>query len=170
MNSINSQEAAQYNIVESVVIQAAEREVIEHALRILTKRLKYSGDVLESPQAVKDYLRLQMAPLESEYFACLWLNTKHAVIDFQVIFRGTIDAASVYPREVVKSAMRYNAGAVIFVHNHPSGNVEPSNADITLTKKLKEALSLVDVRSLDHMIVGGCNALNVHSMAESGQF
>ena len=129
-----------------------ENEIIESALAILEQRAKY-GPLLDSPAAVKDYLRLSLGGLEHEEFACVWLDAQHKVISIERIFRGTLTQTSVYPREIVKLALRHNAGAVIFAHNHPSGNSNPSTADETLTRILKDALALVDVCTLDHFII-----------------
>ena len=129
-----------------------ENEIIESALAILEQRAKY-GPVLDSPAAVKDYLRLSLGGLEHEEFACVWLDAQHKVIKIERVFRGTLTQTSVYPREIVKLALSHNAAAVIFAHNHPSGSVTPSAADERLTAVLKEALNLVDVRVLDHFIV-----------------
>lgn len=123
------------------------------------------GDEFTSPAAVKDYLRAKLAGFEHEVFAVLFLDTRHRLIDYAEMFRGTIDSAEVHPREVVKEALRLNAAAVIVSHNHPSGNPEPSAADRVLTQQLKQALALVDVRMLDHVIVAGAAAT---SFAERG--
>lgn len=111
------------------------------------------------------YLIAKLGGFEHEVFSALFLDAKHRLIQYVEMFRGTIDSASVYPREVVKEALRLNAAAVIFAHNHPSGNPEPSQADKVLTQRLKEALALVDVRSLDHIIVAGQSTV---SFAELG--
>lgn len=118
-----------------------------------------------SPTAVKEYLRAKLAGFEHEVFAVLFMDTHHRLIEYAEMFRGTIDGASVYPRELVKEALRLNAAAVIISHNHPSGNPEPSGADRALTQRLKEALGLVDVRVLDHIIVAGTDTT---SFAERG--
>lgn len=111
-------------------------------------------DVLTSPDATRNYLKLRLRGLSHEIFACLFLDNRHRVIEYQELFRGTIDGASVHPREVVKESIRWNAAAVIFAHNHPSGVAEPSQADLRITKRLQDALELIDVRVLDHIIVG----------------
>lgn len=120
---------------------------------------------LESPQVVRDYLKAQLRHQKHEVFACLFLDTKHRVLAFEPLFYGTIDGASVYPRQVVKRALAHNAAALILSHNHPSGVSEPSQADRLLTARLKEALALIDVRILDHFIVGDGEPL---SMVEYG--
>jgi DNA repair protein RadC len=111
-------------------------------------------DVLTSPEATRDYLKLRLRGLSHEVFACLFLDNRHRVIEYQELFRGTIDGASVHPREVLKEALRWNAAAVIFAHNHPSGVAEPSQADLHITKRLQNTLDVIDVRVLDHIIVG----------------
>jgi DNA repair protein RadC len=124
----------------------------------LTKRYLHEEiagrDVLTSPEATRRYLKSRLRALKYEVFACLFLDNRHRVICFKQLFRGTIDGASVHPREVVQEAMRQNAAAVIFAHNHPSGVAEPSQADLRITERLRDALSLVEVRVLDHFIVG----------------
>lgn len=139
-------------------------DIIEQARIIAIEKFK-NREKVESPDAAKKIIWASMQNLEQEVFACLFLNTKHHVISFEKMFFGTIDAASVYPREVVKKALQLNAAAVIFTHNHPSLDSSPSQADITLTKRLEEALALVDVRVLDHIIVGS----DTYSLAENDQ-
>lgn len=127
--------------------------VIEMARRALAQRLT-DAPVFDSPQAVKDYLQLQLGALAHEVFAVLFLDAQHRLLSFDKLFTGTLSQTSVYPREVVKRALARNAGAVILAHNHPSGVAEPSRADEYLTQTLKSALALVDVRVLDHLVVG----------------
>ena len=136
----------------------------ELAARAIAEDLK-GRDCLTSPRAVRDLLRLKLAGLEHEVFMCLQLDAQHRVIAIEELFRGTLTQTSVYPREVVKAALRANAAAVIFAHNHPSGVAEPSHADEILTRSLKSALALVDVQVLDHFIVAGPRVL---SFAERG--
>ncbi len=123
------------------------------------------GDVLQSPQATRNFLSLRLRHLPHEVFACIFMDNQHQVICFEEMFRGTLDGASVYPREVVKRALELGAQALIFAHNHPSGIAEPSQADRNLTEKLQAALSLVDIRVLDHFIVGDGDPV---SFAERG--
>lgn len=120
---------------------------------------------LSSSAAVKDYLRSMLRHRQSEVFVGLFLDSQHQLIACDELFQGTIDGASVYPREVVKHALRHNAAAMIFAHNHPSGIAEPSDADRAITLRLKEALNLVDIRTLDHLVVGDDNVV---SFAERG--
>jgi DNA repair protein RadC len=137
---------------------------LELARRTLQEQLS-TGTALTSPAAVRDYLRLAIGSREYEVFVCLWLDAQHRVISFQEPFRGTLTQTSVYPREIVKAALAANAAAVIFAHNHPSGAAQPSQADELLTRNLKEALALIDVKVLDHFIVAGAHSL---SFAERG--
>ena len=127
--------------------------VLEMARRHLAERLRRDS-ALESPQAVRDYLKAQLRHEPHEVFGCLFLDTRHRVLAFEALFQGSIDGASVYPRQVVKRALAHNAAALILVHNHPSGVAEPSQADRLLTQRLKEALGLIEVRVLDHFVVG----------------
>lgn len=127
--------------------------VLEMARRHLAESLK-AGAMLASPRAASDYLVARLRDLNQEVFGALLLDTQHQVIAFEELARGTLDGATVYPREVVKCALRHNAAAVIFAHNHPSGIAEPSAADRVLTEKLKAALAQIDVRVLDHFVVG----------------
>lgn len=123
------------------------------------------GDVLASPEATRCFLQAQLRDYEHEVFAALFLDNQHQVICFKELFVGTLDSASVYPREIVKLVLQQNAAAVIFAHNHPSGSVKPSQADRQITVRLKEALSLIDVRVLDHFVIG---ANEGYSFAEHG--
>lgn len=127
--------------------------VLEMAKRHLFEELE-RGNALENPDETKNYLASQLRAYKHEVFAGLFLDNRHRVIHFEELFTGTIDGASVYPREVVKKAMDCNAAAIIFAHNHPSGVAEPSQADRQITQRLRDALALVDVRVLDHIIVG----------------
>ncbi len=119
---------------------------------------------MTSPDKGKDCIKLKLATLEHEVFVCLFLDNQHRVIACDELFRGTIDGASIYPREVPKATLKHNAAALILAHNHPSGISEPSQADKVITDKLKTALALIDVRVLDHFIVGE----SVYSFAEHG--
>ncbi len=136
----------------------------ELSLRQLLEGLQ-SRDILTSSAATRDYLRARFKSCESEVFRCLFLNNQHHVMEFEELFRGTIDGAAVYPREVVKRALYHNAAAVIFAHNHPSGIAEPSQADIAITRKLKTAMQTIEIRVLDHLVIG---AGEVVSFAERG--
>ena len=150
--------------MENCVNRVEEDRLIYDALDILQKRFQ-DRTVLDSPESVRDYLTVWLTERERECFVALFLDTRHRVLEMKTMFSGTLDGATVYPREVVKEALRYNAGAVIFCHNHPSGVTEPSLADQAITRRLKEALGTVDIRVLDHFIVGGGDCV---SMAERG--
>ena len=112
------------------------------------------GDALANPEATRRYLQARLKTHVQEVFACVFLDTRHRVIEYEELFRGTIDGASVHPREVVRRALYHNAAAVIVAHNHPSGISEPSDADTQITRRLKAALELIDVRLLDHFVIG----------------
>ncbi len=132
---------------------ADEDDVICEADHIYNRYFS-KGTSLCSPGESAGYLKLKLAKYEYEVFVCLFLTNQHQVIACEEMFRGTIDSASVYPREVVKSALQHNAAAVVFAHNHPSGLAEPSHSDKNITQKLKAALDLMEIRVLDHIIVG----------------
>ncbi|MCT9810060.1 DNA repair protein RadC [Acidovorax sp. Be4] len=138
--------------------------VLELAQRALAQRLR-ERDLFDSPQAVKHYLQLHLAAKGHEVFAVLFLDSQHRLITMEEMFRGTLTQTSVYPREVVLHALRHQAAAVVLAHNHPSGTVQASPADLALTQTLRSALALVDVRVLDHIIVAPGASL---SMAEQG--
>jgi DNA repair protein RadC len=138
--------------------------VLEMSRRALGEEMR-SGDALNSPRAVRDYLQLMLRSREQEVFMVIFLDAQHRVLAAEELFHGTLTQTSVYPREVVKRALYHNAAATILAHNHPSGVAEPSQSDQLLTDALKQALSLVDVRVLDHFIVAGAGSL---SFAERG--
>ncbi|SEL94829.1 DNA repair protein RadC [Pseudoxanthomonas sp. GM95] len=146
-----------YRLASIDRILAAARDAIDHRMQ--------RGTAFRSPQVVRDFLQVKLSGFEHEVFAVIFLDTMHRLIAYAEMFRGTIDSASVYPREVVKEALRVNAAAVILAHNQPSGNPEPSAADKAITRRLKDALELVDVRTLDHIVVGGHSTT---SFAERG--
>ena len=129
-------------------------ELIDKALDVLSARFRTPGKLLTDPAQVRNYLSLKVATREHEVFGVLLLDNQHRLIADEELFQGTIDGASVYPREVVKAALKSNAAAVLFYHNHPSGVAEPSPADRRITERLQSALSLVEVRVLDHMVIG----------------
>jgi DNA repair protein RadC len=133
---------------------ATGEEIITAARAALARRVR-KGTALSSPSDVRDYLKVKLSALDHEVFCALFLDTRHRLIEYRELFRGTIDGATVYPREVVKEALNRNAAAVIFAHNHPSGVAEPSEADRSITMKLSKALALVEVRVLDHVVVAG---------------
>lgn len=139
--------------------------VMELAQRAVAEQLR-AGDLLNSPAAVRRYLSMRLGRQHHESFIVLFLDVKNRLIESEELFTGTLTHTSVYPREVVKKALAYNAASVMLVHNHPSGAPEPSEADLLLTRTLVQALALVDVRILDHFVVAGHQ---VHSLAEHGQ-
>jgi DNA repair protein RadC len=143
---------------------AQPEEVLSAAQRVLLGRIR-NTDVMSSPAVVRDFLRVRLGHLEHEMFAVVHLDAQNRLIEYVEIFRGTVTQTSVYPREIVKDALARNSAAVLLVHNHPSGTVQPSRADEALTQTLKAALALVDVRVLDHLVVAGAEVL---SFAERG--
>lgn len=144
-----------------------ELRIIKQANTIMERKMRQYDIAFRSPENTRLYLRGKIGDLPHEVFCAVWLDNRHKLIEFEELFRGTIDGAAVYPREVVKAALNHNAASVIFCHNHPSGNPEPSQADIALTRRLKEALQLVDIRVLDHVVVGSFETESV-SLAERG--
>ena len=139
-------------------------KIIEKALTIAENRA-HRSNYITSPKSVEEYLILKLCNELSEVFSVVWLDTRHGVIEYQALFNGTIDGASVYPREVVKAGLSVNAAACVFCHNHPSGSCSPSQADKRITERLKAALSLIDIRVLDHVIVAGGKS---YSFANNG--
>ena len=140
-------------------------EVIAAAIRFMEERGQCRSQAFASPGDSKTYVQLRIGDREHEVFCVLFLNSKHKLLAADEMFRGTIDGASVYPREIVKRALSLNAAAAILGHNHPSGDVQPSEADKKITNRIKEVLALVDIRVLDHMIVAASDAF---SFAEHG--
>jgi DNA repair protein RadC len=148
----------------NTVREATGTEILDAARAYISKRIR-RGTTLSSPRATRDYLSLRFGTREYETFCVLHLDSRHRLIDCQELFRGTIDGASVHPREIVKEAMQRNSAACILVHNHPSGVAEPSQADELITQRVKAALAVVDIRVLDHLIVAGGEVI---SLAERG--
>lgn len=138
--------------------------ILTWAQQILKDRYVHSH-YITSPDATREYLNLKLMQKEHEVFGMVFLNSQHGVLGYEELFRGTIDCTSVYPREVIKTTLRYNAAAVILVHNHPSGCAEPSTTDRQLTDRIKTALNTIDIRVLDHLIVAGASIV---SFAERG--
>lgn len=164
MKAINSEQAPAYQAERCT---ALDTELIEHARThlldyLVSRRVKNTP--FTSPNLVRDYLQLHYADLSYEVFSVMFLDTQHRLLSIEDMFRGTIDSASIYPREVVKRALELGAGAVILAHNHPSGVADPSQADQKITDRLKEALGLFEIRVLDHLIVGE----TIVSFAERG--
>jgi DNA repair protein RadC len=157
--------AQQKHTADVIQLRLDEDAIITNAIDILSRRLSSAGTAMGSPGAVKSFLTLKLAAEEREVFSALWLDARNRLITYEAMFFGTLTHTSVYPREVVKAALKHNAASLIVAHNHPSGEPEPSAADRSLTDALKSALALVDVRLLDHIIVAGANTL---SFAEHG--
>lgn len=141
------------------------QRTVKRALSLLEHHLREPGAPFTSTATVRDWLRLQLATLEREVFMVLYLNQQHQLIAHETLFTGSISSTEVHPREVVKRALHFNAAAVIVAHNHPSGDPTASQADKTITQRLMQALALVEVRLLDHLIVGG---MDIVSFAEHG--
>ncbi len=166
MNKVRNEPPAAY--VSPVVslnntLTTKQQGVVDEAISILFGSIK-RGDALCSPAQTREYLQLQLGSCQHEVFACLFLDNRNRVIAFEKLFRGTIDGASVYPREVAKECLKHNAAAVIFAHNHPSFDCSPSDADKAITKRLKKSLALLDIRVLDHFVIGD----KIVSFAERG--
>lgn len=142
-----------------------DQQTIRVALTLLERQLREPGAPFTSSNAVRDWLRLQLASLEREEFTVLFLDNQHRLVAHETLFTGTINHTQVHPREVVKSGLRYNAAAAVLAHNHPSGEAEPSQADRQVTMRIQRALELVDIRLLDHLVVGG---MEITSFAERG--
>lgn len=143
----------------------SEDEIVREALNILETRLRRPNQFFTSATDVKSYLKIQFSSMEYESFRVMFLNSAHGLISCEELFRGTINQAAVYPREVVKTALAFNAAAIVLSHNHPSGNANPSEADRQITKRIVDAMGLVDIRVLDHIVIAGGE---VYSFAEHG--
>lgn len=164
-SKVKSEEPPVYRAMKSNLIGYHEDEIIGLALSLLRERCEKRGKLIESPEDARKLCVLYAAGRQREVFTALFLDTRHRLLAAETMFLGTIDSATVHPREVVKRALELNAAAVIFTHNHPSGSPEPSSADQVITRRLVEACKLVDVRVLDHIVVGGADTV---SMAERG--
>lgn len=146
-------------------LSLSAQQTVREALALLKRQLRVPGAAFTSTTAVRDWLYLQLATLEREEFVVLFLDNQHRLITHETLFKGSVSHTEVHAREVVKSCLRHNAAAVILAHNHPSGYAEPSDADRRITTLLKQALVLVDVRLLDHLVIGG---MDIISFAERG--
>lgn len=164
MATIRTLTARQHAAAYALPTDTAEDEVITQALAILARRVRRTV-CFDTPKVVRDFLAVRMSSLDCEVFAVVFLDTQLRLIEAVDMFRGTISQTSVYPREIIKTALRLNASAVILAHNHPSGCAEPSRADEFLTQSLKTALATIDVRVLDHIVVAGGQTV---SFAERG--
>ena len=145
--------------------EARSEDVLARANALIAQRYRAGSPVMDSPGRTREFLRLKLGTRDYEVFAVLFLTSRHALIEYVELFRGTIDGASVHPREVAKECLARGAAAVIFAHCHPSGNASPSQADELITRRLVQSLALLDIRVLDHLIIG---ADAVTSMAELG--
>lgn len=166
MNTVKNESPMEYNATIDCVWVCGEQgdEIIERAKQILEGRL-VEGRLLDKPGVVRDFLIMSIEDPFAEHFRVVWVDASLRHLSRETLFKGTLTQSSVYPREVVRRALTVGAYGVFLCHNHPSGDVQPSEADVQLTKTLKKALALVDVRVLDHIIVGGGKSL---SMAERG--
>ena len=169
MNRIENEPAAEYRsgfkpTAKSSLVNSKDQAILDQASAIL-EGLARNGDALTSPELVRTWLKTELRPEPSEVFAVLFLDNRHRIISFEKMFFGTIDESTVHPRDIVRRSLHHNAAAVILAHNHPSGVAEPSRADQKLTKRLSSALALIDVRVLDHIVIGDGPAV---SMAERG--
>jgi DNA repair protein RadC len=140
-------------LIDDQLHREEEDSLIRCALEILQRRHR-PGKTISSPAEMQNHLRLAHAEHEDEIFGAVWLNQRHCILQDEVLFNGTLDSASVYPRTVIRLGLKWNAAAVVFFHNHPSGNPEPSEADRVITRKLRDALDLVGIRVLDHIVIG----------------
>jgi DNA repair protein RadC len=145
--------------------EATAQDIFERAQALMAQRVRAGAPVFDSPSKTREFLRLRLGSLEHEVFSALFLTTRHRLIEYVELFRGTIDGASVYPREVVKEALARNAAAVVVAHGHPSTDPTPSRADEIVTQKLRDALALVEIRLLDHIVASASGCV---SMAELG--
>ena len=155
-----TEQSGYYTVTQKV----SDQQIIEFAKSIISNRFNH-GKSLTSPAQANEFLQFKLATRQREVFGVIFLSNKNEVIAYEELFQGTIDQTSVYPREILKRALQHNASAVILAHNHPSGHPEPSQADISITAKIKSALDLIDVRTLDHIIIGGSDSC---SLAERG--
>lgn len=146
-------------------LASTDQQTIRTALSLLERQLREPGASFTSSHAVRDWLRLQLAILEREEFTALFLDNQHRLLAHETLFTGTINHTQVHPREVVKAALKHNAAAILVAHCHPSGHAEPSDADRRITERLRQALDLMDIRLLDHLVVGG---MEIVSLAERG--
>ncbi|MCV6637210.1 DNA repair protein RadC [Candidatus Albibeggiatoa sp. nov. NOAA] len=157
--------ADQQRFCEAKGLGAAKYVQLQASVELSKRYLRQClqrGDALTNPQDTRNYLLTELSGRQHEVFACVFLDNKNRVIKYEELFYGTIDGASVHPREVVKRALHHNAAAIIFAHNHPSGIAEPSQNDVTITQHLKQALSLVDIRVLDHFVVGDGSGVSLN--------
>ncbi|MWP61955.1 DNA repair protein RadC [Gilliamella sp. Pas-s25] len=141
-------------IGEKMKTNYSTKRIVTTALKLLEKQMKIEKNQFTKTKQVIDYLRLKLTQKEREHFVAMYLNNQHQLIKVETLFMGTINSVEIHPREIIKQALRYNAAAVIFAHNHPSGESQPSNADRNINQKLTEILNIVDIRVLDHIVIG----------------
>ena len=153
-----------YDTQSPSTLSEAQKSTIQEAIGILESTLQ-RADSYTSSELVRDFCRLKLAEEKDEHFGCLFLDNQHRLIHYETLFKGTIDGAAIYPRVVVRRALELNSAAIIFAHNHPAGHPEPSQADVAITSRLTAALQTVDIRTLDHIVVGSEGTI---SMAERG--
>jgi len=164
---VKSENPAKYDVyVDNTFGIEKQEEILYMAKAILEKRFRTTKEFFKNPSQVKQFLTLKLAELEYEVFSVMFLDNRHRLIKYEQMFRGTIDGASVYQREIVKRALELNSAAIIISHNHPSGNPTPSFEDEILTNRIKEACNLLEIRLLDHIVVGKEGAV---SLAEGGK-
>jgi len=163
-NTIRNEDAPTY----AVSAKQDDDLLIANAIRALQQRLHVRGDCVSCPEDVRNLIRLSLAGSKNEAFCVMFLRTDHSLIAQEQLFQGSIDCASVYPRVIAQRALTLNAAAMIIYHNHPSGRATPSHSDRELTKRIVEAMKLIDVRVLDHMVVGGDAEMDIQSFAELG--
>lgn len=161
VNRVREVRAAPYTARSQTKTRKSEDEVILQAMAILQGRMRKSDETFVTPDEAQNYLILRLAEVPYEVFGMLYLDNRHRLIKAGELFRGTIDGASVHPREVVLECLACSAAAVIMYHNHPSGIAEPSQADLRITQRIKDSLALVEIRVLDHLIVGGINCTSL---------
>ena len=168
MKQVRTEKPAVYNSKSTNInpIDINEEAILEQAREIIKKRVTRLTTAFSDPTSVVDYLSIVCSEYESEVFGLLLLDNQYRLIKDEILFKGTVDSCGVYPREILKTILLHNAVAVILYHNHPSGETEPSDADINITKIIKESVEYINARVLDHIIVGGTN---YHSLAVSGQ-
>ncbi len=163
-NSIKTEAAPEY-VIKKPTLTISDDDIIAKALGILESRITATAYNITSPEDTKSYLKIKMGEYEQEVFSVIFLNTLNYIIECDEMFYGTVNTASVYPREIIKKALKLNASAIIIAHNHPSGNPEPSDADERITIRIKEACELMDITLLDHIIIGNPGLV---SLAERG--
>ncbi|OCG77226.1 hypothetical protein A9G44_00310 [Gilliamella sp. Occ4-3] len=139
---------------EKMKTSYSTKRIVTIALKLLEKQMKIENNQFTKPNQVIDYLRLKLEQKEREHFVAMYLNNQHQLIKVETLFMGTINSVEIHPREIIKQALKHNAAAIIFAHNHPSGEAQPSSADRNINQKLTEILDIVNIRVLDHIVIG----------------